>query len=60
MTGAPGVYYRGVDCEFNSQTKWFYTSRVLPKKRLTDAEIQEVIRLYRFLGRCQRELGVVL
>ncbi len=60
MQGSPGVYYRGTDCEFNSQTKFFFTNRSLPKKRLTDAEYQELVRLYRFLGRCEHDLNVVL
>ena len=60
MQGSPNVYYHGPDCEFNSQTKFFYTNRELPKKRLTELEIAELVRLYRFLGRCQRELGVTL
>ena len=60
MEGNPNVFYRGADCEFNSQTKFFYTHRELPKKRLTDAEYQELVRLYRFLGKCQRDLGVTL
>ncbi len=60
MQGNPDVYYRGADCEFNSQTKFFYSNRDLPKKRLSDAEYQELVRLYRFVGKCQRELGVTL
>lgn len=60
MQGSPNVYYRGTDCEFNSQTKFFYTNRAVPKKRLTDVEYQELVRLYRFLGKCQRDLGVNL
>ena len=60
MDGAPDVFYRGADCEFNSQTKFFYTHRELPKKKLSDAEYQELVRLYRFVGKCQRDLGVSL
>ncbi|HTL99312.1 MAG TPA: hypothetical protein VL181_10960, partial [Holophagaceae bacterium] len=34
----------------NPMTKWAYTDRTLPKKRLTDAEMMEVNRLYRIIG----------
>ena len=54
------MFYHGPDCEFNSQTKFFYTNRELPKKRLTEAEYQELVRLYRFLGKCQRDLNVIV
>ncbi len=60
MEGAPNVFYRGADCEFNSETKFFYTNRELPKKKLSDSEYQELVRLYRFVGKCQRDLGVIL
>ena len=60
MDGAPGVFYLGAQCEFNSQTKFFYTNRQLPKKKLADTEYQELVRLYRFVGKCQRDLNVSL
>ena len=46
----PGLMFSSQDCEFNSMTKWAYTDRTLPKKRLTDAEMVEVNRLYRIIG----------
>lgn len=49
--GKPNVFYRSEDCEFNSQTKMFYTARDVPKKKLTDAETQELVRLYRLIGK---------
>ena len=51
MKVRPGVFYRSTDCEFNPQTKFFYTDRSVPKKKLTDAENQEIVRLYRTLGK---------
>jgi hypothetical protein len=47
----PGVMFRGRDLEFNPMTKYFYTDRSLPKKRLTEEEMLEVNRLYRIIGR---------
>ena len=56
MDEAPGVFYQSGDCEFNPQLKCFYTSRNVPKKRLTNAEYQELTRLLRQLG--QQEQAV--
>jgi len=53
----PGVVFLGRQLEFNSMTKYFYTNRVLPKKKLTEAEMQEINRLYRIIGRCQQQLA---
>lgn len=52
----PGVVFRGQDLEFNSMTKYFYTNRALPKHRLSEAEMIEINRLYRIIGRCEREI----
>jgi len=41
----------GDELEFNSMTKYFYTDRTLPKKRLSDAEMNEINDLYRAIGR---------
>ncbi len=46
----PSVMFRGRDLEFNSMTKYFYTDRSLPKKRLTEEEMLEVNRLYRIIA----------
>ncbi len=47
----PGVMFRGRDLEFNPMTKYFYTDRSLPKKRLTEEEMLEINRLYRVIAR---------
>jgi hypothetical protein len=53
----PGVMFRGHDLEFNANTKFFYTDRTLPKKRLTPDEMAEVNRLYRVIGERERDLA---
>jgi hypothetical protein len=53
----PGIVFVGSQLEFNSMTKYFYTNRTLPKKKLTDAEMQEINRLYRIIGRCEHQLS---
>ena len=52
----PGVVFPGRELEFNPMTKYFYTDRSVPKKKLTEAEMLEINRLYRIIGRCNREL----
>jgi hypothetical protein len=51
------VAYPGGELEFNSMTKFFYTDRSVPKKKLSEAEMLEINRLYRVIGRCQADLG---
>jgi hypothetical protein len=53
----PGIVFLGSQLEFNSVTKYFYTNRSLPKKKLTEAEMLEINRLYRIIGRCEQQLG---
>jgi hypothetical protein len=53
----PGVVFHGQDLEFNANTKYFYTDRTLPKKKLTEAEMVEINRLYRVIGHCEQELS---
>ncbi len=55
----PGVVFRGRDLEFNSSTKYFYTDRSAPKKKLTEAEMLEINRLYRIIGHCEHQLLVL-
>jgi len=55
----PGVVFPSDQIEFNAMTKYFYTDRSLPKKRLTEAEMLEINRLYRIIGRCERELDEI-
>ncbi|WP_150107253.1 hypothetical protein [Pedosphaera parvula] len=53
----PGVAFNGRELEFNSMTKYFYTDRSLPKKRLLEAEMVEINRLYRIIGSCEQKLN---
>jgi|ERR1051326_42177 hypothetical protein len=52
----PGLVWKSRDLEFNSMTKYFYTNRTFPKKRLTEAEMVEINRLYRIIGKCEQQL----
>jgi hypothetical protein len=47
------------DLEFNSMTKYFYLDRTLPKKKLTEAEMLEINKLYRVIGQCVVELNML-
>jgi len=53
----PGLVFLGQDLEFNSMAKFFYVNRSLPKHRLTEAEMLEINRLYRIIGRCELDLA---
>jgi hypothetical protein len=46
----PDVVFRSADKEFNSQTKFFYVDRTLPKKRLTKDEMAQLDVIYRQIG----------
>ncbi len=52
----PDVVFIGKELAFNAETKYFYTDRSLPKKKLTRAELLEINRLYRIIGKCEAEL----
>ncbi len=52
----PDIAFLGTDLEFNEMTKFFYTDRSVPKKRLTRSEMAEINRLYRVIGRCETDL----
>ena len=52
----PGVVFLGSELEFNSMTKYFITDRSVPKKKLTEAEMVEINRLYRIIGHCEDQL----
>jgi hypothetical protein len=56
---SPTVVYHGDELEFNSMTKYFYTDRSVPKKKLTEAEMLEINRLYRIIGHCEQELATL-
>jgi hypothetical protein len=52
----PSEMFVGSELEFNSMTKYFYTDRTLPKRRLSDAEMVQINGLYRVIGRDGRAL----
>jgi hypothetical protein len=52
----PTEAFLGDELEFNSMTKYFYTDRSLPKKKLTEAEMLQVNDLYRVIGHCNQQL----
>jgi hypothetical protein len=53
----PGFAFLGSELEFNPMTKYFYIDYNLPKKKLSDAEMEEVNRLYRIIDRCEKDLA---
>jgi hypothetical protein len=52
----PGEVFLGSELEFNSMTKFFYTDRLLPKKKLTEDEMLQINQLYRIIGQCNDRL----
>jgi hypothetical protein len=46
----PSEMFYGHSLEFNAMTKYFYTDRTLPKRRLSEDEMLEINRLYRIIG----------
>jgi hypothetical protein len=54
---SPGMVFLGRDLEFNTMTKYFYVNRSLPKKKLSEAEMLEINRLYRVIGHCETEIA---
>lgn len=52
----PGVVFLASELEFNPNTKYFYTDRSVPKRRLTEAEMLEINQLYRVIGHCEHRL----
>jgi hypothetical protein len=55
----PGLVFIGRELEFNAMTKYFYTNRALPKKKLTEVEMVEINRLYRIIGKCEAQLAKI-
>jgi hypothetical protein len=53
----PGFVFIGSELEFNPMTKAFILDPTLPKKKLSEAEMVEINRLYRIIGRCEQELA---
>ena len=52
----PDEVFIGSELEFNSATKYFYTDRTVPKKRLTEAEMREINQLYRTIAQSTEQL----
>ena len=52
----PGEVFLGSELEFNAMTKYFYTDRSLPKKKLTEDEMLEINQEYRIIGHCNARL----
>lgn len=52
----PYEVFIGSDLEFNSATKYFYTDRTVPKKRLTEDEMLEINQLYRTIAQSTQRL----
>jgi hypothetical protein len=55
----PNEMFLGSELEFNPMTKYFYTDRTLPKKKLSEQEMLEINRLYRIIGECQTKLAAL-
>lgn len=53
----PTEMFIGRELEFNPMTKYFYIDYTTPKKRLSEAEMVEINRLYRIIGHCEKQLG---
>jgi len=56
----PAAVFKGTDLEFNSMTKFFYSDRTVPKKKLTEPEMLEINRLYRIIGKCDTDIAALL
>jgi hypothetical protein len=52
----PGFMFPGPELSFNAMTKWFYTDRTLPKKKLSEQELLQINDLYRTIGKSLRTL----
>jgi hypothetical protein len=57
--GRPDVMWADRELEFNPMTKYFYMDSTLPKKKLTEAEMLELNRLYRVIGQCTTQLSLL-
>jgi hypothetical protein len=53
----PRVVYIGYNLEFNPFTKLFYRDLSVPKKKLTDMDMQEVNDIYRTIGKYEKQLA---
>jgi hypothetical protein len=52
----PDEAFIASELEFNSMTKYFYTDRTIPKRRLSDDEMLEINQLYRTIAQCMQQL----
>jgi hypothetical protein len=52
----PDEAFIGSELEFNSMTKYFYTDRTLPKRRLNEDEMLEINGLYRTIAQCTQQI----
>lgn len=53
----PGEVFLSSELEFNPMTKYFYTDRRLPKKKLSGDEMLQINQLYRIIGHCNDQLS---
>src|SRR2546423_4856404 len=49
----------GGELELKGSQMFFNKNRSLPKKKLSEAEMLEINRLYRIIGRCEHDLVVL-
>ena len=49
--------FLGAEVEFNPNTKYYYTDYSMPKKKLSNEEMEEINRLYRVIGNCSQEIA---
>jgi hypothetical protein len=52
----PNEAFVGSELEYNPMIKFFYIDRTTPKKKLSQAEMAEMNRLYRVIGQCEPKL----
>ncbi len=52
----PDEMFVANELEFNAMTKYFYTDRATPKKRLSEHEMLEIDQLYRTIGHDEKAL----
>lgn len=55
----PTEMFRSDELEFNAMTKYFYLDRTRPKKKLTNAQMDEINSLYRFIGANRKKLALL-
>lgn len=53
----PSEMFLADELEFNAMTKYFYTDRTLPKRRLSDQDMLEINQLYHAIGHDQQAVA---